>query len=108
MPLTLEKLRIGRATIPVKYAGEVVRVTYRAGLITPAWQADLRLSQLEVVVRDICAVVESWDLTENGETYPLKPDAVAKLPRPLLVEILLTVLYDTSPGKTNSVTSDVG
>ncbi len=43
MPLTLEKLRIGRATIPVKYGDEEVRVTYRAGLITPAWQAGLRL-----------------------------------------------------------------
>lgn len=108
MPLTLEKLRIGRATIPVKYGEDAVRVTYRAGAITPAWQASLRMSNHEAVVREICAVVEAWDITENGEAYPINPEKVALLPRPLLVEILFSVLYDTSPGKTSSVTSDAG
>jgi len=108
MPLTVESLRIGKATIGVKYAEDVVRVTYRAGLITPAWQAELRLSNHESVVREICAVVEEWDVTESGDPYPLKAEAVKLLPRPLLTKILLEILYDTSPGKTNAVTSDAG
>ncbi len=109
MPLTLEKLRIGRATIAVKYGEEdVVRVTYRAGLITPAWQAGLRISNHESVVNEICAVVEAWDITENGEPYPLTPEKAQLLPAPLLRKILLDVLYDTSPGKTNAVNSGAG
>jgi len=36
MPLTVEKLRIGRATIAVPYGEDTVSVTYRAGEITPA------------------------------------------------------------------------
>lgn len=108
MPLTLEKLRIGRATIPVKYGDEEVRVTYRAGLITPAWQAGLRLKNHEVMVREICAVVESWDVTEDGQVCPITPDVIGRVPLPLLEKILLTILWDTSPGKTNAVTSDAG
>lgn len=108
MPLSVESLRIGKATIAVKYGGDVVRVTYRAGLITPAWQAELRISNHESVAREICAVVEEWDITESGDPYPLKPEKVVQLPLPLLRKILLDVLYDTSPGKTNAVTSDVG
>lgn len=108
MPLTVEALRIGRATLAVTYGGEQVRVTYRAGLITPAWQAALRVSNHEIVVSEICAVVESWDITEAGEIYPLTPEKVALLPAPLLRKILLDVLYDTSPGKANSVSSGAG
>lgn len=109
MPLTLEKLRIGRATVAVKYGDEdVVRVTYRSGLITPAWQAELRLSNGASVVSKVCEVVEAWDITENGDPYPLTPEAVERLPAPLLRKILLDVLYDASPGKTKTVTSDGG
>jgi len=108
MPLTVEKLRIGRATIAVPYGEDTVSVTYRAGEITPTWQAGLRLSSHESVAKEICAVVESWDITDHGDPYPIKLDAVAVLPRSLLGKILLAILYDMSPGKTNAVTSGAG
>lgn len=108
MPLTVEKLRIGRATIAVPYGEDTVSVTYRAGEITPAWQAGLRLSNHESVAKEICAVVESWDITENGEPYPLVVDKAVKLPLPLLRKILSDILYDVSPGKAIAVTSGGG
>jgi len=60
------------------------------------------------VAKEICAVVESWDITDHGDPYPIKLDAVAVLPRSLLGKILLAILYDMSPGKTNAVTSGAG
>ena len=108
MPLTLEKLRIGRATIPVKYGDEVVSVTYRAGAITPAWQAALRLTSHDNVARNICLVVEAWDITENGEPFDIEPDRVMSVPLPLLRKILSEILFDVSPGKASAVTSDAG
>lgn len=95
MPIQLTTITAETRTVTVTIGGEQLDVTYRAGIVTPAWIDALNLSSGAGVVAAICETVTDWDLLEaDGAHVPITPHRVSQLPRRALITILSALVYD--------------
>ncbi len=90
MPITLAELKKGKRTIPVAMPEGTVTITYRAGEVTQA-----AFDETARIIDLIPKWVESWDLTDNGEPYPITQESVDHLPQGFLAAIFDAILEDS-------------
>lgn len=82
MPITLADLKKGRRTISVALPEGTVTMTYRSGEVTLA-----SFEELATITRMVANWVESWDLMDGDEMYPISEESVARLPQSFVCAI---------------------
>ena len=126
MPVSLADLEEPTRTIQVKFARNVLTLTYRRHATTPVkqarWVRELATpgeGQLMELVRAICELVVEWDLVgplpadgsvvPAGEPVPLEPEIVAHIPTQALIPVFMEIMEDIKlPNPTNAGRSRSG
>lgn len=80
-------------TVEVTFDGEIVRVTYLAHVITPAFLAE-QLKTVEIIQR---AVVR-WDIVDDDGNQIPPAEIAERLPTDFLVEVLAAITKDMRVG----------
>lgn len=92
--MDLADLRNNTRQLDVDFGdSEVLHLTYRPNLITPAWMSEPR-SYTESIVQ----IVSDWDLTDGGEPVAITAEAIAEhVPMELQFVIVQEILEDLNP-----------
>jgi hypothetical protein len=94
----------------VEWEGEVVGITFDPAKYTPHLEAQvMALGESEgsrALVPFITELLTAWDITEDGQPFPVSDDAVASLPLGFLVTVIRKVAEDLAADPTLLGTSD--
>ncbi len=108
MPIRLADLESNLRTINVAYFQFNAVVTYRPALMTPEGDSQYAKAAEEgedlnfLLIDRLCKVMVTWDLVdEDGEMYPITPDALGKIDSGFLRAIIEAIGEDRAP-KTKS------
>jgi hypothetical protein len=113
MTLQLNQVLNNTATVEVTYSdlGQC-KITYRPGVITPESIAELKATDednaTEGLIEQICKLVVTWEIEDDGAMLPITPDNCRKLPIALLGTILRGIMKEIRMGKDDEPASGEG
>jgi hypothetical protein len=96
LTLNVSQLATNEANLALTIAGDTLNLTYYPNKLTTKaiTQLDNGLDGMNAALADI---IKSWDLTDNGEPYPINPDSLAALGVGLLLQISKGIVGDIRP-----------
>ena len=102
MPISITDLKGNIRTINVSYFQFNSVVKYRPAMMTPVSDSEIQDAidngDREASIRRLCEILVDWDLIdEDGEMYPITPDALGGLDSGFLTAILQAVNEDRVP-----------
>lgn len=104
MALRLSQVQAGTKALDMPVEGEVLRLVYRVGQLTPATLD--RVEQIESIDDIVALLLEwlvEWDMEDdNGEWLPVNEATLRALPLPFLRQMFRFVLSD---GRTDPLPS---
>ena len=102
MPLNVQKLAAKVNDLTTEFAGEPVVLRYRAGLITPEWEAQFK-GKDDGIYLQAAELIESWDVEgEKGKSYPLDLASLKQLPIEFIAHVVQAVVRDLNPNQKTS------
>lgn len=82
------------------FGGEVLHLSYRPGIITPAFGQEVVHDNASPVARLLEECLTKWDLeADDGEPYPITRDALMQLPSNFLAAVQDAIFTDLAPSK---------
>lgn len=101
MPLTRDILANSNRRMGVPYAGEVVNLIYRLGLVSPQYLAEVdAMTDLREIAERLEKLIVSWDMEDApGAPFPLETARLMELPLHFLTTLLLAIFKDARPGE---------
>lgn len=91
--MDLKNLLSGRPKdVKVEWLDHMVMVTFDPMLFTPALQAKVSEAEMSKGVVDLLVrLLKGWDITENGEPYPINETTIGELPLGFLTAIVKAI-----------------
>ncbi len=98
----------------VKFPSGSLKVHYRPSVLTPEYFNKLQTQmddasnseKQEISIQNICNIVVSWDLADNGVPVPITAEALSKIPQVILTAVFNEVEKDQ--GKLSGATTSTG
>lgn len=102
MPLNVKTLAAKTNDLVTEFAGEEVHVTYRAGIITPQWEAQYKGKE-DGLYLQASEVIVSWDIEgDKGKPYPLDVESLKALPIEFVAHVVNACANDLVPNRKTS------
>jgi hypothetical protein len=100
MPLQLSDVFARTRTFTWQFQGLPLTVTYRIGKLTPAREARARVKGAKAIdlrIEELAEVVESWDLMDGEQLYPITKESIGKLPYDFIFALQDAITQDFLP-----------
>ena len=111
MGIDLGNLSLDEATTMVKFGGQEAKIKYRPSIITTKRlnkiKASIEDEDVDAFITFLLETVIEWDVTKDGEMFPLEFDAMSDLPMAFIRATYLAIMGDAGQGEAD-VPSGVG
>lgn len=111
MGIDLGNLSLDEATCMVKFGGQEAKIKYRPSIITTkrlnTIKAQIEAEDADAFITFLPECIIEWDVTKDGEMFPLERETLEELPLAFIRATYLAVLGDAGQGEAESP-SDAG
>lgn len=107
MPITLAKMTANTATVTLAWGEDEVNVTYHPGKVTEILFVQLAALEhltgetLKQAMEDfnttLAGLIESWDVLEGTEMFPIDPARFPELPLVFRMQVASAIMGDIRP-----------
>lgn len=102
MPLNVKTLQGKVNNFTLEFAGEEVHISYKSGIITPAWEEKWK-GKDDGIYHQASELIVSWDVMKDAKTkYPTTVAALKELPLEFVVEVVAACARDIVPNARTS------
>jgi hypothetical protein len=106
MPLTLKALQGKVNTMTMDFGGETVHITYKSGVITPAWEEKWKGKE-DGIYHQAEELIVDWDVMKDAtHKYPTTLAAIKELPLEFVVAVVSECARDIVPNARTSRRSE--
>lgn len=106
MPLNVKTLQGKVNNLTMEFANEEVHISYRSGIITPAWEERWK-GKPDGIYHQLSELVVTWDLMKDTKTkYPTTVAAIKELPLEFVVVAVKACAEDIVPNRRTSTRSE--
>jgi hypothetical protein len=110
MGIDLGSIALDEAHTVVKFGGQEAKVKYRPSVLTTRRleqiQAEIEAENSSAFLAFLPEAIIEWDVTKEGEMFPLSEDALKDLPLVFVRAVYLAILSDAGQGEAPKPSED--